>query len=679
MKNKLFHKGFYLDTLKRIKGFALFVIIFTVATSAFSGLAVLGNYNTAVQEGMLIETSIFSLFDMVALASSLATVFVPVMTFMAFSFLYKRNESDFFEALPIDRGAMAISGLLAVMTVFGVSLIGSFLAYVLTTIPCIGNYYIIDAEGLLLELLASVLAAMLASAASLIGVSVTGVLSSGVGVTASIMFVPRMLMGIFLATLESHNSSLVSGKIIPLFNPEMNIHFALLIGGFKAQQTPWNYVYTAVVGLIMLICSVALFKIRGSESVTHRYVKHIYRHTVSILIAMLPIAMSMDFLMGYDDTNPLGFIAALIIFIIHERVGCGKRNKNKGGILAFISLIIVSSIYFTGITLVDNELSEYSPEADEIEYVSIVSTRGDNGWLGDLFIDRYLNYEDYVEMRAENIEIRDDDVFKIISEALSSEKDDSPYKSAVTVKIKSGGKVNYRKVYLLEEEHASIKSILAENESYNSVWLNIDEGARYPSCYYNGFQIGSDGTEDVLAIMKKEIADYGVDMYRESGYFGYSECLIHYTVYFEGEEYTISLPIYNYMEKTVQKLEEKRKFEAEKELSEFKSVLTEMISDGTLGSISIDCYANNDYYYIDIDASSSGFDAECFANELFKMVTSDSIEDYGLNNMSITLRREGGLMGSSYYSYSFAINSNLSSEYVKAFLKKYEVWIEVYE
>lgn len=672
MKNNIFHKGFYLDTLKRIKVISLIVIFLSVTVSSVNGLITLGSYYDNINNGGLIEKSILSLFDISAIISPISTLGVPILVLVSFSYLYKRNESDFFESLPIKRSAMAISGILAVLTVFVATMLSSVIAYLLITIPCIEIYYTIDFLSTVLEVLAVLIAALFSSSIMLLGISVTGKPSSGVIAAFLAIIVPRTVMSIFLDTLKAGNAALVDGKIFPILNPTINLHYSLLLGKFHAQENAWNYIYTAILSLILLIIAIHLFNKRGSETISQGYVKHRYRHIFAIALAFLLIPLAIEFIISYDNMALIGIILsilALIVFVAFEKIEAGKRNKNRGGFIAFLCLLILTVGYVFGINIAQESLLNYSPDADDIEYISVVYDDSYSSWLEDLFESSYLQYYDYVEMRASNIELDDREIAEIISKALKDNDFSNENKMKMTVKIKSG-RVHYRTVYLDSEDYYRIKEILSENEKYNEIWLNIDEGARYPKAYYDGVYIYHDMMEDILYTMKSEIEKYGIEAYRSAEYESYAVCSISYSVYYNGEEKTVGLPVYEYMVETIEKLEQARKSVAEQNVSDFKNKLLDAINQGKLSSINVYVYTNDDYYYLYLPYVDSTFDIMKFSADLSDLVSSDVIGESSVGTISITISTDGIFGGSRYY--SFAINSEYSGEEIKAFFEKYD-------
>ena len=671
MKNKIFHKGFYLDTLLRIKGFSIFVFVFSLVVSAINAFVTLTEYLSYMESGGRVEMKILSLFDIVGNVTTVATIFVPVLIFIAFSHLYKRNESDFFETVPVNREAMAISGTLSVFTVFLSTVIGSVLVYLLITIPCIGKLYVIDPVNFFLELLAVIIAAMFGSAISLVGISVTGVISAGILVAASLALIPRLVMNAFLSILADWNPMLVEGKIIPLFNNSTNVYYALLMGKFLAQETPWNYVYTAVISIILFVIALILFKKRGSEAISHKYEKHVQRHFIAILLAMLPMIYAIVPFFNFADDGFLGIVLGaltIVVFVIFERFGISKGEKNRGGIFAFIALLITVAGLTLGLNSANTYFASYTPTPDEIEYVSIASTDGSDDFLGGIFDDfNYLDYQNYVEKRAENIELRDKEVIKIVSKALKEKggEEDSD-KRAVTVKIKSGGSVHYRTVYLSTDDYYCIDTVLASNEEYNDIWQNVGEGARYPYTYYGGVYIYSDMLDGVLETMEAEIGEYGVERYRASVYTDAPVCEISYSVYIKGKEYSVSAPVFEYMTKTVEKVEKARKTIAENEIADFIAKLDAVESGEMNANIYISYFGENSSCYLDLYPDES-MNFEEFSDGLKAIVASDAYEYSDMIN--ITFYSED-MWGTDYY-YTFSVSESLTEEEIKEFLIRY--------
>ena len=667
MKNKIFHKGFYLDTLKRIKGFATISAVISMVYSAISAILVLTSYTSALSSKQFFEVEIISFLDMASMSGFFAVFVAPLMTIYAFSYLFKRNESDFFEILPIKRSAMAFTGIVSVLSVIAASTIGSALIYIIITIPCIGNYYTIDFVNFALEILGILIASAIGSAVTTVAISVTGTFASGALTAIALLITPRILMGFFTNTLKMLNSTLVEGKIIPLFNSSINLYYSFLKNQFVARENVWNYIYSFLLCVVAIIVAILLMTKRGSEWTTQSYAKNTPRHVFSVMLSLIPTTFAIQCLLDFENVGIWGIVllvVAIIVFCVAEKVSLSKGEKNHGGILAFVALVAIAVLWFGAIKMVDEKLSSYSPDADDIDYVSIVYAEGDDDWFSDLYEDKYRTYDQYVAMRAENIEIRDENVKKIIAAALKEKNDDSSADMLpVMVKISVDGKISYRKLYVTSDDYAKIDNALFANSEYDELWMNLSEGAMYPHTYVGGVYIYADTLGDVLDTMEKEIREYGIDAYRDGVYSKYT---IDYTVYYRGEKYNITVYVYDYMTETIKKLDKARKVVAENELSEMKSILNSAISSDHDFEVSVNCYGDDAYYYLYVNKSEVDFSE--FTNDLYRIVSSDSREGY-YNQISILIS-DTSIFGKSYY-YTFAINPDVTPEEIDAFFVKY--------
>lgn len=668
MKNKLFHRGFFLDTLKRIKGFSIIVIATSIIISAISAITMLVTYTSALSNKQFFEIKIISLFDMVSLVGTLAVISAPVLTIAAFSYLFKRNESDFFEALPIKRSDMAFSGIVVVMSVFTTAIVGSAFIFALITIPCMGNYYTVDALNFVLELAAVLIAATIGSSFTLVAISITGTIVGAILSAGSLLVVPRILMGRFTSTLEMLNPTLVKGRIIPFFNSQFNLYYSLLTNDFHARESAWNYVYSLIIAVIAVFVSMLLLEKRGSEWATQNFVKNAPRHVISILIVFVPLSFAIQCLLDFDNMGILGIVVLIlsfVAFVIFERATISKGDKNHGGFLALMLLLVLTIIWCLGISITNKEFKKYSPKANEIDYVSVMYDAGNSDdWFSELF-DEYRTYDQYVSMRSENIQLRDEETKKIVCEAIEAGSvEESNETVAIVVKVVSDGKATYRKLYISYEDYNKIHSSLRSNSKYNELWLNISKGSKYPHSYFGGVYVYADTLGDVLETMEKEIRESGIDTYRNGGN---AVCEITYTVYYRGEKYNVSISVYDYMTKTLAKLEEARKIVAEREMAEFKEEYKTAAHSGNISYLSINCYIEDEYYYIAID--DPDFDYDAILVDLEKMICTDSIDGYN-NQINISII-EGGLLGSSHY-YSFSLKEGCTSEQLKAFFAKYE-------
>ena len=119
MKKRFFDVGLYLDGLRQLKivGVMLFVILELEAI-----LIPLGQYIAILQRLEYSPSAVYNMgvvnfLQMHPLLVLTFTVFAPVMMLYLFSFLNKRNSSDFYHSLPNPRLSLFFSFFAAVKLV----------------------------------------------------------------------------------------------------------------------------------------------------------------------------------------------------------------------------------------------------------------------------------------------------------------------------------------------------------------------------------------------------------------------------------------------------------------------------------------------------------------------------------------------------------------------------------
>jgi hypothetical protein len=372
--------------------------------------------------------------------------------------------------------------------------------------------------------------------------------------------------------------------------------------------------------------------------------------------------------LDFENVGILGIVLlaiSVVAFIVSEKASLSKGEKNHGLFASLIALLTLMLIWFGAIKLADQTLGSYTPAASDIDYVSIVYDEGEDDWFSELYEEKYRTYEQYVMMRAENIDLRDGEIKSIVAEALKSGYDESDYEmTSLVVKVVVDGKADYRKILVTSEDYEKIDQALCSNAEYDELWMNLTDGAMYPQAYIGGVYIYADDLGDVLDTMEEEIREYGIDKYRNSTY---AEHTIDYTVYYRGEKYTISISVYEYMTKTLNKLDEARKAVAESEIQELRSILESVASSNRDVYISVNCYTNDVYYYIYVDQTTVT-DLSELATDLYSIISSNPTDGY-YNGVNILIS-EQGIFGKSYY-YTFAIDPNATEEDVNSFFIKY--------
>jgi len=668
---KLFSSSFYKDTLLRIRGMSIVLTVLSCAFAALKCAPYLLSYLSSLVSHGNSESymSPVTLIDVNSFMTTFSCIIVPIMTGKALGFLFKRNEADFYDALPISRSTMMTSALLAVATCSAFALAASSVVSILVLAPCFGKtvYFIFGMS--MLQLLSLLLCILLSAAAASLACAVTGTSGAATFTAAVIIAAPRLLLLLINNAIYNLGDGAVKGEVIPLFDNNYNLVTAFLFGDKNtASSNPFAYLYTVLLTAALAFLAVVIYSRRKSEAATHPFANSIARHFVAITSSLIISAGAMVLfcIEGYlIGLSVFLFLLSLAAYFIIE-LAFGKKEKKLVKALKVLPIFLaVNFVIGAFIGLGGAVFNSYEPEAEDIDYVSVVQPEA--SFVG------YYDFEQYVALKSDSIRLRDEEIRSIVSEAFGRDPDDltpgEEWYENVVFKIKARGRARYRALNLYPAEYEKVSNRLCAVEEFREVWMNVSEGAMNPSVYHGDYDLEGEAGERVLATLQAEINEIGFDEWFERYRFGDYETNINYTAIHNGKAVTVSLRIPTSMTKTVAVLEHERLNKANALLEELRALVAKASGGGDL-YISADLFSVKNYYGVYLDFSDNRARAEEFANELLGMISIDVIN---YDKPYVSLKIGGSSVFSSDYTYaSFAFRDDLGEEDIVSFFKKYE-------
>ncbi|MBQ3061578.1 MAG: hypothetical protein IJD02_03965 [Lachnospiraceae bacterium] len=408
----------------------------------------------------------------------LAFVFVPLLIDVAFSFLEKRNASDYYHALPIKRVTLYVSSLAAVFAWMGV-------IYVVATgftlaIVGIDSYMMLDMVVIGKLLLKSLVACVFIMGVCCLGTSLTGTKISTALVIVLILIGPRSIIGIIQAMIEDQIPFAVTGYGYSITNHGYNIIINVFFG--NGYVTGLSYaaplIYSTIVGIIYLSLGGFAFIKRKSESAgqstVHPAIQVVCRIVPAFMCALIAIWLFIGNTLG-GENDPMTYfgvvvllIISLIIYFVYDLITNRKFKsfiKSVKQLPIFLGFVVAAAIVL--MIYVTNE-KEWRPEAEDIDGLEFYK------------VD-YL----YSFLGVEKIEVEDDEIYKIIEKAYSRQIGDDgevleeyyiydeeydtyymkvnyAYHETLLVGIKENGFSRYRQIHLLKEEYEEIVKACAK-------------------------------------------------------------------------------------------------------------------------------------------------------------------------------------------------------------------------
>ncbi len=424
------------------------------------------------------------------------TAGAAILTYMAFSYLNKRNASDFYQSLPYTGAQNIFSRFLAVMT-YQVGIIVMTLLTAVLVLSAGGTSY--DASFFPLLLCGYTAGSLLVAGAVMLAMSVTGTLVANGLVAGLILFLPRMLLFIMGQSVISMTyQRVLLGHTGILLNPVYNIVTGSLLDVTRLWQyyglsetliNPGTIIYSAILGAVYVTLAIWLMKKRKSElagnGATSPTMACVYGALASLPVLLYGIkgfhGTELDG-MGYSSVMTLLIILAiaLVIYIVVSYALCIKWKTVLKALPMFATVIVVAGGTVLGANLIAQEMGTALPDRDDIAYVT-VSEEGN--WTYT-----YNTVTDFNTMLASQVQFSDDQVVDIFYNTLKENNEnwvknrndiyDNNYMETANVlcefKLKSGRSF-YRSVTVYAKDIDNLRDAMLSNTDYYNAYTALAE------------------------------------------------------------------------------------------------------------------------------------------------------------------------------------------------------------
>ena len=530
MKNKLFCFKVYIEGIKQLK------LIGIMAVIIFSIEAIIIGIGEAISQGFFYgyygmentyTVRMMELIDVHPILLLSFCVLAPLLTLYLFSFLNKRNSSDFYHSAPVSRNCLFVNYLGAILTWIAVVLIFSSLIAYITSL-FFGNSYYIDIPSVFSLLFNMFAANVLVSAAIALAMSITGTIFSNIIVSLLIIFFPRLISTFFVGMISNTLPILIYNNFMPVLDVKYNVVcgfiFNIFIGNYDMLESFRNVyagVYTLIIGLIFAFIALILFKKRKSEtaskSAPSRLLQTIYHVVIATIVSLVPIFLIFDpIVTGSAIRGDIiliiiaMYILAIILTMIFELI-TSKKFKNLLKVFPSLLIIAIVNILFILCLLGTNKIIlDTSPEADEIDYVTFIEVPNYNDYT----------YYDYTENRyfakeISKLEITNPEIIDFIAKSLDENIDDFKndveydYSTSKTVyiNINHGILNSKRKISLSNSQMNELLNILTEEKDFKNIFSSLPEYDDLDHFFLNNVNTDSEN-EDIKNIydtFKEEI------------------------------------------------------------------------------------------------------------------------------------------------------------------------------
>lgn len=481
--NKFFHKGYFKEIFRQllvpglICGGLLMLVLAVIALDSFARIADVFPVPTGKN-----MAAPFILFVYV-------TGFL--FTFLAYGWLNKRSNSDFYHSLPVTRSAMYFSTSCAVLLWMFIGILGfavlRALVSLVTGTPF--NY---------LLFLCVVINMLIASVEVVGAVSISCALSGtrflSLFGAAIVLFMPRLLLTVLSFFIDGiQNGTLVVSKLSFLFDPSYNIIGSPLswmrLGIFNMIATDVDYanvsamVYTLCYSLLLHAAACVLFMKRRSEAAGTNAAGNGFRRIAAICIGM-PLLLVLGALILFENLPPnaavvgLLLIAVSFVFFCLFSIICTKSGRKT---LRDMPWFLVSIGAAALLVLASRWIVRYAQSLElapeDIKGYYLVDSED------AAYYDIYTGVRggDYTDVLTEDIKFTDEESRRIIAERIDSDSvSASNAGNSIIVRVdrKHGCDV-YRRIFLSTREYNKLVELRMLNERYAEICYEFPKGVNY--------------------------------------------------------------------------------------------------------------------------------------------------------------------------------------------------------
>lgn len=432
----------------------------------------------------------------------LILLLAPILTLTTFRFLNKRNESDFYHAIPFTRPCVFFSYLTAVLTWLFMTVISTMVTIILFRLGSSGVS--INLAAVLIQTGLYWLALTMITSVTALAMTVTGTGISNLFTFFTLFFTFRIVGWLFLVTVSYLAPLWVTdvglGCILHL---DYNLPLRLLGSPFSSIAVDgWLILYTVALTLLLLAAGCFFYTRRRSEMAGKSAPGRIWQHMLRCM-ACLPLLCGIVTLIITTDSNILLntvilalAVLLLLTYYLYEIITT-KRLKNCLSATPFLAVLLAFGILFgVGAYLTRSSVLLYTPDAEDIQ--SVEREYGYSYTLPtyeDVLTNSYASEDPAIK---ELVAARLKDGVKTIVNKGTRVYNNEFGNAEVRLKFRitsNAGITHGRYLTMSHEENEFYWSRLRADEEYKKLWLSMPSADQIESYSIEGYlrNYGPDG------------------------------------------------------------------------------------------------------------------------------------------------------------------------------------------
>lgn len=651
INKKPFSVGLYIEGLRQLRIVGILGVILMFGSSLVINVSRALNYRrqaTLYPEESLVLYPIDGV-DAMSLLVIVFCAFAPIMVWMLFRFMNKRNSSDFMFAIPNTRLSIYCSYLSAIITWIAAMVLAGLIG-VLLPAAIFSNYLNIMYDTVFLFALSTFLCSLQVISVVLIAMSITGTFFSNIVLSGMLLFGPRLFIYMLTSIPESipficeapNRFSFWSTSINPIFG----FVFEMILGlGTNSSISTIFYsavpmIYSVVLSVIYLLFAAFLFQRRKSEtagkSAPNPLLQAIYRIAITMLyciaVAVIILFECNEMTDGMIFSIIVAYLIAVALYFLFELVMTKSLRKMWKAAPGLLIVLVLNGVTIFGMRAAIHNAYQFQPTAEQVESISFIPQKFETG--------RFAYYTDYIQSNYTDT-ITDKDLISSILKNLKEDKDlfengghgnyysNEPrnrYKGFY-FKIETKSETRYRYIRIDPKTQRVLAEQLQQSfQNGNESWRTLPEPIDGSIYTYNdggyNWEEGSEKRTTLFEQLKEELQTVDFLDWYDINHNGTETATFyfHYEVHTEDKEtYQFNIPVYAALYPKTAELYNTYLYESEKEeIAEAKQfVETKMQNLRSSEDYDVDITA----YYYDTQSQSyqtANISSTSFLKEIFE-------------------------------------------------------------
>lgn len=515
--NALFHKGAYMDALRRL---AFPAAAFTVLLVLIEIAYMIKVDRHVVELGG--DAMVYSHQTFARMSWPLLSIFLvvsPLMLLFLFRYQNKRTGSDCFHSLPVTKRCLAFSSFSAVLTIdTGILLLGGILTGALALIlPYIqfGND-----NRFFLTFGCYLAASVFTTALMLLALSLSGTWLSALCMYAILLVVPRLILLVGEICVFDNISTIPQGLRGTILDKRLNI-VTSLIGthlsnfSYPAIKSFASLIYTLILGILIFVLAVYLHGRRASETAEHAAVSErvqaIFRTLLGCAVCLIPVALILG---GNSEWKSiiLLFLLAVAVSLLYEIILTRSLHDCIKALPGILYMLLFCAVFVTIVWYGKGFAEKDMVNAGKVHSISM--TYQPNGYY--IFSDT----EDYYCCEMRDYKITDREVIDILCEALNKEVRFEPHDEiAEGIRLVFDGGVFFKERYVAidKSDLDHVLTLLGKDSAYRDIFLKPVDKDDISSIMISGsnYTVGRESSDFDKAY---ELYCEGVDEYGDQNF-----------------------------------------------------------------------------------------------------------------------------------------------------------------